>query len=197
MRLKKTMIAALMAAGGLAASQASIAQGMPDRGWYAGGSLGQSDTDCEPAAGLSCDNKDTAWKAFGGYQLNRNFAVEFGYTNLGEVSASGGGVNISVESTAWELVGVGSFPLANQFSVYGKLGFFRAEAEVSSNIAGGSGSKTTTDLTYGLGVRYDFSRNLGLRAEWQRYAKIEAPETTVSGGDSDFDVLSVGIVWRF
>lgn len=193
----KKAVAAVMAMGGLLASQAAVAQAMPDRGWYAGGSIGQADYECEASPGLACDTKDTAWKILGGYQVNRNFAVEFGYTNLGELSVSGAGARITLETTAWEVVGLGSFPVANQFSIYGKLGFYRGEADVSSNVAGGSGSRNSTDLTYGLGARYDFSRNLGMRVEWQRYGKVEAPSTTVSAGDSDIDVLSLGVVWRF
>ena len=37
-----------------------------------------------------------------------------------------------------------------------------------------------------LGVQYDFTRNLGARAQWQRYDT-----------DNEVDLLSVGIVYRF
>jgi OOP family OmpA-OmpF porin len=169
-----------------------------DTGWYVGGSFGQSTTDCNVPAGFSCDDKDTAWKIFGGYQINRNFAAEAGYSQLGEVTATGGGVNAKAKATAWDLVGVGSYPLSNQFSIYGKLGFYNGEVKVSSNVAGGSGKKTTTDLTYGAGVQYNFSRNLGLRGEWQRYASAKQPATTVTVEDkSDVDVLSIGVVYKF
>jgi OOP family OmpA-OmpF porin len=43
-----------------------------------------------------------------------------------------------------------------------------------------------TDLTFGAGVQYDVSRNLGLRAQWQRYDV-----------DSDADLLSIGLVYQF
>ena len=197
MAFKSTPIAVLVAAAGLAASSASFAQATKpaDAGFYIGGSVGEASGDCNATAQTSCDDKDSAWKIFGGYQLNRNFAVELGYSDLGEVSSSGP-FGTKVESTLWDLVAVGSLPLDNNFSLYGKLGAYRAEAELSSNV-GVSGDKKTTDLTYGLGARYDFTRNLAVRAEWQRYQGIEVPNTVLTSGDSDADVLNIGVLWKF
>ena len=166
-----------------------------DAGFYAGLSLGQSKADdaCTGVSGpgVSCDDKDTAWKILGGYQFNRNFAVELGYTDLGEVSATDGVDTVSIESTAFELVALGMMPIADKFSVYGKIGVYRGETDASA--PGISISESNTDLTFGIGVRYDFTRNLGVRAEWQKY-------TDVGGGDigeADVDVISVGVIWRF
>jgi OOP family OmpA-OmpF porin len=191
MSLKKITIAALMAVSGVVVSSASFAQAKPaDTGFYIGGSAGLSTIDCPGGAG-SCDDEDTAYKLFGGYKFNRNLAIEGGYTPLGESSRG----SVTGEATAWELLGVGSFPLGNNFSIYGKLGFYSGELEVSSPVA--SGKKTTTDLTYGAGVQFDFARNLGVRAEWQRYQGMEFPTTSVSSGDTDIDVLSLGVLWMF
>jgi OOP family OmpA-OmpF porin len=199
MSLKKTTIAALVGMSGLALSSGAFAQAKnTETGFYIGASVGQSTTDCDTSGtSLSCDDKDTAYKIFGGYKFNKNLAVEGGYTPLGEVTASGGGVNITAEATAWELVGVGMLPLGNNFSIYGKLGFYNGEIELSSNV-GASGKKTTTDLTYGLGVQFDLTRNLGIRGEWQRYSGIKTPSTAVTDeDDSDVDVLSLGVLWKF
>ena len=190
MSFKKTTIAVLMAASGLVVSSASFAQAKPapvDTGFYVGASVGQSTSDCPGGLG-SCDDSDTAYRVFGGFRFNRNLAIEGGYAPLGEISGSG----ITLESNAWDLVGVGIWPFSPQFSVYGKLGFYNAEAKLSGPI---SGKKTTTDLTYGLGAQFDFARNLGVRGEWQRYTGIEAPGGL--SGDSDIDVLSVGVLFKF
>src|SRR6266478_5401257 len=65
-----------------AASTPALSQ---DTGWYGGLGIGQS-TFVGACDGISspdsCEEKDTAWKIFGGYQFNRNFAGEFGYTVL-------------------------------------------------------------------------------------------------------------------
>ena len=191
MSLKKTTIAALMAVSGVVVSSASFAQAKPsaaDTGFYLGASVGQSMADCGNLP--SCDDKDTAYRVFGGYQFNRNLAVEGGYSPLGEIS----GGNLKLETNAWDLVGVGIWPLNQQFSIYGKLGFYNAEMKVSGPV---SGKKTTTDLTYGVGGQFNFSRNLGLRLEWQRYGGVEAPQVGGLSGDSDIDTLNLGVLWKF
>jgi opacity protein-like surface antigen len=144
-----------------------------DTGFYVGANVGQSKLK-DVCSG--CDDKDTAWRFLGGYQINRNFSAELGYTNLGEFSGT--------KVNAWELVGVGLFPINNQFGIYGKLGGHHSEAK-------DGGSETGNGLTYGAGLQFDLSRNLGLRGEWQRYDKL--------AGISDLkgDVLSVGAIWRF
>jgi OOP family OmpA-OmpF porin len=156
-------LAALGIAGAMALTGPALAQ---DTGFYAGFSLGQATADdaCTGVSGpgVSCDDKDSAWKILGGYQFNRHFAVELGYTDLGEVSASGPGFSASIESSAFEVVAVGMMPIADKFSIYGKLGMYRGESDASG--PGGSISESTTDLTFGIGARYDFTRNLGVRA---------------------------------
>jgi OOP family OmpA-OmpF porin len=163
-----------------------------DMGFYVGGAFGQVEYQdfCEGISGpgISCDEKDTAWKILGGYQFNRNLAVELGYANLGEVSASGFGVSATVEATAFDLVAVGSFPVVDKLSVYGKLGLFRADFEGRSSV-GATLDESENGFTFGIGLRYDVMRNLGVRAEWQRYNEID--------GELDADVLSIGVIWRF
>ena len=188
MRGNTVLTAAMLSAVVLALPSVSMAQARGETGWYVGGSVGQSkvrDVDC---TGGSCDTKDTAFRILGGYQINRNFAAELGYHDLGKVKVTGP-ANFDIKSNAWELVGVGAYPLANQFSVYGKLGVYRGEVKVPGSKA------TNTDLTYGIGGQYDLSREWGLRAEWQRYGKIGSDNVT--GGKSDVDVLSIGAIWRF
>ena len=199
MALKRRWIAALLGAAGIAVSASSAAQATrgAESGFYVGGSLGQSEVDdfCSIfGPGISCDEKDSAWKFFGGYQVNRNFALELGYTNLGEVSARDNTGTLRLESTAWEVVGIGSIPI-DRFSLYGKLGVYRADTELRFRGSGLSESddESTTDLTFGFGVRYDFTRNLAVRAEWQKYSDVEAAGL----GEGDVDVMSVGVLWRF
>ena len=69
----RAMVGLLTAAFLFAAS--ALAQ---QRGFYIRGSLGQSEhsDQCSGgAAGITCDDKDTAWKIFGGYQFNQYFAA--------------------------------------------------------------------------------------------------------------------------
>src|SRR5688572_12937014 len=167
--MNKKWFAAMLGAAAMTLSAGAMAQ--QDTGWYVGASIGQSDLDID---------KDTAWKFSLGYQLNRNLSVELGYTNLGEVSAGG----VDVEATAWEVIGLYKFPVGNQFSIYGLAGIAMVEAEAS--FLGVTASDDSTELTFGVGAQYDFSRNLGIRAQWQRY-----------GADEDIDVISIGVAIKF
>lgn len=148
---------------------------------YIGGSLGRSDFKVP-------DQTDTAWRLFGGYQLNRNFAAEVGYHNLGQVNF----VNGDRDAKVWELVGIGMLPVATALSVYGKLGGYYAKSELHSSVVP-SGDETNGGLTYGAGVQYDFTQQVALRGEWQRYDNTGGNTT----GKTDVDVLNVGVLYRF
>lgn len=192
MKTRKVLVAsALVLSGLLAATQASAQA-------FVGGSLGQTDIDEEIATGLitsgSVDGKDTGFKVFGGYMFNRNFGIEGAYVDLGEVSYSGdffgspvtGG---KIEVTGFNIAALGSYPVNEQFSLFGKIGLLVWEAEASDTTGGVPFSAKTdgTDISFGLGVSYNFTRSLGVRAEWERF-KLD---------DADADLLSIGIVWRF
>jgi opacity protein-like surface antigen len=181
---------------GLAATVFALpaAAQMNTSAFYVGGSIGQSKfkNACTGLpAGLSCDEKDTAWRVLGGYQFNPNIAAELGYHNFGETKATGSGFEVKDKAKAWELVAVGMWPIANQFGIYGKLGGHHSESTIESNLTGVGGKNTGNGLTFGAGLQWDVTPPLGLRAEWQRYQRL--------GGVSDnkLDVLSLGAVWRF
>ena len=53
-------------------------------------------------------------------------------------------------------------------------------------------AKTGSSLTYGLGAEYLLGK-LGARAEWQRYHNIDGGQR----GETDVDVFSVGLLFRF
>ena len=164
-----------------------------DSGYYIGGSIGQSRAKdvCSDAnlfgGAANCDDKDTAWRVFGGYQFNRNFAVELGYHDLGKASIPAR----KIDSTAWEAVGVGSIPLG-PVSLYGKLGAFRGKAECSG--CAPDIEETRGGVTFGAGVEYDFTRQFGMRGEWQRYNNLGGGRFTAK---YDVNVFSLGALFRF
>ena len=180
---RKALIAISALSAAVFAAPAMAQMRMPSMSSaYIGGSLGQSKfkVDCG-----GCDTKDTAFRLFGGYQFNRTIAAELGYTDFGKLGGTGG-----LEANAWDLSGVFSWPFANQFAAFGRLGLARVEGKASGTF--GTASDTKNALTWGLGVQYDVMRNLGLRGEFQRY-KVDAG----SAGSVNIDVLSVGALWRF
>src|ERR1041384_2804399 len=127
---RKGSIATVLAMAAMLGCGGALAQKQPaDTGWYAGASLGSAD--------LGPDS-DTALKIFGGYQINRSFAAEFGYSDLGDVTVG----NNSVNASAWDLIGVGKFPLGNQLYVYGLAGLAKVKSETTV-----SGLRVSDDST--------------------------------------------------
>lgn len=158
--IKQWLVAVFGAASIIVAAPVSSQQ---LAGFYAGAELGNADFG---------DDDDTAIKVLGGYQVNRNIAAEVAYSMLYDKGGA--------EVNALELVGIFSFPLQNQLSVFGKLGFANVDVETRF------GSDDKTELTYGIGAQYDVSQRLGVRAGWQRYDT-----------DDEVDLLSIGVVYRF
>jgi OOP family OmpA-OmpF porin len=78
----KKRLAILGLASAMIFAGSAFAQAGSEAGWYVGASLGQSQVDVDCSGTTTCDDKDSAWKIFGGYQFNRNFSVELGYTDL-------------------------------------------------------------------------------------------------------------------
>ena len=169
-----------------------------DPGFYVGLHVGQvtAKDACDDlgGSGISCDDKSNMFRILGGYQFNKNLAVELGYNDMGEVEASGFGFTDKIESKVWEVVAVGSFPFTPNLSGYGKLGMYRAETDFSTDIPGEDNvSDSNTDLTYALGIRWDFTKNLAARAEYQIYKDVGGSDI----GESDVNVISVGVIWKF
>ena len=201
--MTKVRNVALAVGSALALSVPSVgmAQGFsmtgPDSGWYVGGSIGQSKVDIDTtgtAPGTTVDDKDTSFRAFGGYQINKHFGVELGYAALGEASGNEPGFgSFTVEAKAFDLVAVGTLPINDKFSVLGKIGLYKGDLDASDS-TGASLSESSTDLTYGIGVQYNFNKNLGIRAEWQQYKGMGNQDTI---GESDVDVMSIGVIYRF
>jgi OOP family OmpA-OmpF porin len=150
---------------------------------YAGASIGQATLDaCEGVS--NCDDEDTSWKIFGGWELNRNIAVEAAWVDLGEISGSIGSSAVSAEADGWTLAGKATLPLNEQFGVFGKLGMIMWDVE-----GGGAASGLDddgTDLVYGLGAQYMFTEQFGIVGEWEWYDV-----------DNDVDMFSIGALFKF
>jgi OmpA-OmpF porin, OOP family len=192
-----------------------------DQGWYMGVGAGPSkaqDATCSdldlgfPTTGASCTAKDTSTgaKIFGGYQFNKYLAAEAGYVYLGKFTISAikptpafqFSFDESDKASGVSIDAVGTLPITAEFGLLGRIGFFRWTLEDSTTLttafAGGvnfSSPRTVTgiDLDLGAGAKYDFSKNLGVRAEFQRFKNIGNNDT----GKADIDLVSASVVYRF
>jgi OOP family OmpA-OmpF porin len=190
---KKALVAVL---GVTAAAFAFPAAAQNLSAVYIGGGVGQSKYKIDCGGGLSCDDKDTSFRLFGGYQFTPNISAELGYADHGKAKLSGPGGTDELAATAWDLSGIFQWPFSNTgVSVFGRLGLYVGKVELSGP---DHGDKTSSNVTFGLGAGYDFNRNIGVRAEWQRYSKMKARnDATGVEDEGDVDALTIGVLYRF
>ena len=215
----KTIVKTLGALGlvGCAAMNSSFAAAETDDPfWYIGGNIGQSRAKIDDAriapnlpgtASISNDNNGNAYKLFGGYQFNKNFALEGGYFNLGQFGYAAttvaptptGTLNGNIKLQGLNLDAVGMLPLGDKFSVFGRLGMQYAQAKDNFSSTGSiatptnpSPSKDAFNPKVGLGLQYDFTRSVGMRVEAERFRINDA-----IGNTGDINMYSVGLVYRF
>jgi OmpA-OmpF porin, OOP family len=170
---------------------AALALGMPSMsaaqsqevGFYLGGAVGMTSFDDACPSGFSCDDEDTGFKFFGGYKFSPNLAAEVSYIDWGSLKASLGAASATADLTSWGIAAVGMWPLNPQFSVFGKLGILFSEVQATGTA--GSVSDDDTELHLGLGAIYNFTRNLGVRAELE------------FANDSEARMVSIGVQYKF
>ncbi len=150
---------------------------------YIGFSLGSVSPD------NSVYDSTMGWKLFGGYSVNRYFALEAGYISFGDMDGPMMSNNETkiFSSSGLEFSAIGSYPLADKFAVFGKLGFLVWDSKWrNSGPTGGMVTTGDVDLFYGLGGRFDLSSSIGFLGTWERYSL-----------DDEIDVLSASIVYSF
>lgn len=195
------------------ASTAALAD---DSGWYIGGNAGKSTARIDDAriisglmsqgvtsATISDSDRDNGYKLFGGYQFNNNFALEAGAYDLGNFGFKATTVpsgtftgNANVRGLNLDLIG--TLPLTERFSVFGRVGANYAETRDTFS---GTGlvavvnpypSAHEINPKIGLGVQYALTKALAMRAEVERFRINDAV-----GNKGDIDLVSVGLVYRF
>lgn len=191
--MKKIALATLLSAIVAAPAFAS------DEGFYAGVTLGQSRTS-NPYNGNFAMSKstDTVAGILGGYQFTKNWGAEVFYTGAGKFSAVSGGITGSGKADTWGIVGTGTLPLSDAFSLYGKLGY--ASTKTTTSIPAGFAltGATRAAATYGLGGTYNVNPSVGIRFGWDRYAGATQNGVTLGAKDNfNSDVYSLGAVVKF
>jgi OOP family OmpA-OmpF porin len=178
------------------ASALSIPAYAADTGWFVLGSYGATkfhDVDTSGIGSPTVDYTDRGFKLGGGYMFNKNFGVEAEYVQLGQATVTGTAAFSGSAKAHGEVVAaLGVWPINDQFSVLGRLGFINGTVEVSS--AGNSSTSTDLKLAYGVGVAYNISKAWSVRVEYDLYSGLGNSSTT---GQSDVDLLSLGVVYKF
>ena len=185
----------------LAAAAGAAAAQVPEKGIYIGGSLGYSQykDSCKNLL-IPCEENDTMWRAFAGYQFNRYWAAEIGGGHLGEAEGQGtiagvGSGSFRLKAYGLDVTAIGSMPISGGVSAFGRFGAYRSRTTLDQQgtfFATTHDAGTNSGFTYGAGLGYNLSR-LGIRVEWQRYANIGASTT----GTDEIDAFSFGVLFRF
>ena len=215
MKSKHALRFLALAIAGIIAAPAATAQ-QSSSYYYVGGGIGQARTEINDeritrplfgtgltASNINRDNHDTAYKLFGGYQFNQNFALEAGYFNLGKFGFSAstaplGTFNGQVKIQGFNLDLVGTLPLTERFSVFARAG---AQAAKTGDTYGGSTaisgfhpspSKREINYKAGVGLQYEFNPSFLVRAEAERY---RISDTVGKKGNAD--MVSLSLVFPF
>ncbi|MEX0731843.1 MAG: outer membrane beta-barrel protein [Aquisalimonadaceae bacterium] len=150
---------------------------------YLGGGLGYYRLNDEDFLDEDENLKDdrSAWKAFGGFEINRVFSLEVGYTDFGRTEDG----NATMEADGWTIAGIAALPLTQYFAPYAKVGqlFWDRKREYGPL----SRSDDGNDLFYGVGARFMLTDHTDLRLEYDRLAL----------NDTDLDMGSINLQFRF
>ena len=151
----------------------------------------------DPMAALAADS---VYRLKLGYKPSRYFAVEGEVVDFGKVDdpfRSPADLASQFRSTGVGVDTIAMLPLW-RFSFYGRMGAYRGDARAGYGwhpmpLAENQFTRHTR-LRYGLGLRYDFTRSLGVKAELERNSPLRDPlAADIESGEQ----LSVGLSWRF
>ena len=180
-------------AAGLLVAGVANAQG------YVDVHLGQAKVDWPSVSGLTLDDTDTTYSLKIGFKLNDIFAIEGGYTQLGEtsytasaaVSGSANGYTFTdftgkvVDKVDGYAIGLAAdFPVSNAIDLSARAGVYFWDWKETGTITGGSltyGGTTYlagtsisvsddgSDLYWGLGASYKFNKAVRAGVNFTRY----------------------------
>lgn len=187
-----------------------------DAGWYIGGSLGNSRANIDKdsivddltskgfdTTSYSKENSELGYKLLGGYQFNKNFALEGGYFDLGTFGYKATTIPTGTLAGDLKVKGlnidlVGNFFFTENFSVLGRLGAIHTKTKDDFTGTGvvtptsSSPSKSDTNYKYGVGLQYALTDALNVRTEVERYRINDAIKNK-----GDVDLVSLGVTYRF
>ena len=183
---------------------ASFAQAADDRGGYMGGALGTFNYKESPSENsLAVSDDTTQYQLFGGYRVNKHFAVEFGLGRTQDIESSftvdvpGLGVaqfDVTANYDIYALKAVGFLPF-NLFSLLGGVGYYSATLNGDIDVAGFGTVGTVGDHVHGntaaIGIQRDFRldlKSLSVRGDYTWYD---------FGHGVDASGFTVGMLFRF
>ena len=185
-RMKKLIFALIATAAAMGTAQAQ-------QGPYIG--LGVASADHTSSLPGTTNGNSDGWKAsgkiFGGYDFDKTWGVEAGYTDFRKSDYS---YNIGAQSYRGQadghsvyLAGKATAPINDQFSVFGKLGVADNKVSLNDPIFRGD---SKTEVYAGIGGQYNLNQKVALTLEYERYGKSKDIGAKA-------DVITVGAKYSF
>lgn len=176
-----------------------------DTGVGSGISLGQSAT-----RGLRTPGSDetTTQQVFGGYRWTNDLAVEAAFARsesyalrpFGAGTPTGVGLSFGrLEDAARGAYNVdvfGSYSFLRAFALYGRVGYAQNDLAAPAPLLGTPELRRPREgVNYGLGMRYDVTRALGLNLEYTRFGRFafDSFGSTLPENDQ----VRLGVQFRF
>ena len=157
---------------------AIVAAGMPLAAtagdFYVGGGLGDATyksakfVDCLSLCDGTFSDNDFAWNLFAGYSFTDAVALEVGYQDWGNLKDNSFGLtDVSIKPSMWTVMAVGTAPVMENISVFGKVGiaFTSIDGAEGSGVTRISGTSHTQDLALGGGFEYNLGKFGAVRLE--------------------------------
>lgn len=180
----KIILACTLAALTVPASAADIFRGEESKDAYIFADAATTDIDISGES-ESLDKLEGFSAGFG-YKVNKRWAWEFTYRDLGGYGDDEEDSDSSTDFSALQFSLVAGFPINESFTAYGRFGVAKLKVESSASDDEEEGARESVSkrrAVVGIGARYVLSENTGLRLELDRFAKWdELTLTTLSLG---------------
>lgn len=163
-----------------------------DETFYGAVDIGQTRAaDVCNLGGSGCTSTSAVFRVSAGYQFVSMLGAEASYAYYGKqgLGTRGGAAMGDWKASGFELAGVGAFPIVGAFSLTAKVGI----APTTFEVTGPGRSTTVTNLAWGVGARYDFNRDVGVRAQYESLGTVGDATT----GKTKLTLITAGIVARF
>ncbi len=197
---KGAIILAIASIATLGAATTASAQSSPmgnngywppySQGGYIGLNVGKPNYKTDDPAGFTTDDPSVGLHVYTGSMFSQYLGAEIGYLNMGTQDRAGGetkaqGINLSL---------VGRAPIADRFSLLGKIGTTYGRTKTTSSPLSGvtAGKESGFNLSYGIGAQYDINQQWAVSLDWSRNKFDFAGNTS-----ENVDMTSIGLKYKF
>lgn len=166
---------------------------------YIGATIGSGNIETDCGSPLSCDDGDTGFKLYGGFDISRHanikgLALEVGYIDFGKASQSFGPAHGSIEVSAVTFAAALRAQFTQSLSGVARLGLGYVDGKASGSVAGfslGSESSSELKLYGGLGLEYSLNKQFKL------VGAVDLTNYDTGNNSGSASLISIGAQYGF